>query len=156
VPLHAGANSVRFSGSDTGVAGVDRISVSPLPPPSYEAEAPQNTFSGSARADACSACSGGRKVRFIGNSPNNFLVFNGVEVGETRDYQLTIDATVSGTRSFFVSVNGAAGIQVPVTGTSFNAVTSTTITVPLNAGANAIKFFNDTANAPDLDRITLT
>jgi hypothetical protein len=155
VPLHAGANSVRFSGGDTGVAGVDRISVSPLPPPSYEAEAPQNTFSGSARADACSACSGGRKVRFIGNSPNNFLVFNGVEVGETRDYQLTIDATVSGTRSFFVSVNGAAAIQVPVTGTSFNAVTSTTVTVPLSAGANTIKFFNDTANAPDLDRITL-
>jgi Carbohydrate binding module (family 35)/F5/8 type C domain/Alpha-L-fucosidase len=155
VALDAGANSVRFSGGAAGIVGVDRISVSKLPPPTYEAEAPENTFSGSARADNCSACSGGRKARFIGNSPNNWVRFNNVEVGQSRDYQLTIDATVAGTRSFFVSVNGGPGIEVPVTGTSFNVVTSTTITVPLNAGVNAIKFYNDTANAPDLDRITL-
>jgi len=155
VPLNAGANSVRFSGGSAGAVGVDRISVSKLPPPVFEAEAPDNTFSGTARADSCSACSGGGKVRFIGNSPSNWLRFNNVEVGQGRDYQLTIDSTVSGTRSFFISVNGGDGIEVPVTGTSFNLVTSTAITVPLNAGVNTIRFYNDTGNAPDLDRIAL-
>jgi hypothetical protein len=110
--LQAGANSLRFSGGSGGVVGVDRVSVSKLPPPVFEAEAAGNTFSGSARADNCTACSGGRRVRFIGNSPNNWL--------------------------------------------RFNVVTSSTITVPLNAGGNTVRFYNDTANAPDLDRITLS
>jgi len=47
------------------------------------------------------------------------------------------------------------GSEVPVTGTSWDIPTTTTITVPLNAGTNNVKFYNDNAYAPDLDRITI-
>jgi alpha-L-fucosidase len=44
---------------------------------------------------------------------------------------------------------------VPLTGTSFSTPATTTIPVTLNAGANSIKFFNDSAYAPDLDKISV-
>jgi hypothetical protein len=78
---------------------------------------------------------------------------NGIDVEEAGEYTLTIDYTVSGTRSFWVSVNGASGVEVPVSGTSWDNPTSDTVTVNLAAGQNSIKFYNDTAHGPDLDRI---
>jgi alpha-L-fucosidase len=123
---------------------------------SYEAEAPGNTLNGNAVVNACSGCSGGSKVRFIGNSTSNWVTVNGVTAASAGSHQLTIHGTVSGTRTFFVSVNGAAATQVPLTGTDWAAPVSATISVPLTAGANTIRFFNDGANAPDLDRIVVS
>jgi hypothetical protein len=122
---------------------------------SVEAEASGNTLAGAAAVASCSTCSGGAKVRFIGNSAANYEVVN-VNVAAAGSKQLQITYELSGTRSFFVSVNGGAGVEVPVTGTSWSTPASTTITVSLNAGANTIKFFNNGAYAPDLDRITIT
>jgi hypothetical protein len=122
---------------------------------SVEAEASGNTLAGAAAVASCSTCSGGAKVRFIGNSAANYETVN-VSVASGGSKQLTITYELSGTRSFFVSVNGGAGVEVPVTGTSWSTPASTTITVSLNAGANTIKFYNNGAYAPDLDRITLT
>src|SRR5262245_4415366 len=121
-----------------------------------EGEAGGNTFSGSAVAAACAACSGGQKVRFIGNNATNFVTVNNVNVASAGSYQLQIDYTVDGTRSFFISVNGGAAVEVPVTGTSFATPASAAITVSLNAGSNTIRFFNNAAFAPDLDRISVT
>ena len=50
----------------------------------------------------------------------------------------------------------AAPTQVTLTGTSWTTPATTTITVPLNAGANSVKFANDTAFAPDLDKVAVT
>jgi hypothetical protein len=121
-----------------------------------EAEAAGNAFSGAAAVDACAGCSGGEKVRFIGNAAANFVTVNGVTAASAGPHQLQIDYTVDGARSFFVSVNGGAAVEVPVTGTSWATPASTTLPVTLNAGANAIKVFNNTAFAPDLDRIRVT
>ena len=52
--------------------------------------------------------------------------------------------------------NGGAAVEVSATGTSFATPASTTVTLNLNAGNNAIKFFNNAAFAPDLDRISVT
>ncbi len=123
---------------------------------SYEAEAPGNTLSGGARVSSCGGCSGGQKVGFIGNGPANWVRVNGVTVRSTGTYRLTILAAVSGTRSFFVSVNDGAGVEVPVTGSSFAAPVPVTIEVSLTAGGNTIRFYNDTAYGPDLDRIVVT
>jgi alpha-galactosidase len=120
---------------------------------SIEAEGNGNTFAGSVAVAACAACSGGQKVRFIGNSPANFVTFNNVNVGSAGSFQLQIDYTVDGARSFFVSVNDGAPVEVAVTGTSFAVPATTSTTVRLNAGANTIKIFNAAAFAPDLDRI---
>jgi hypothetical protein len=120
--------------------------------PTAGVEAEDAALSGSAAAASCSTCSGGAKVRFIGNSASNFATFT-VTAAAAGSHQLTITYELDGSRSFFVSTNGAAGTEVPVTGTSWSAPATATVPVTLTAGSNTIKFFNDGANAPDLDRI---
>jgi alpha-L-fucosidase len=120
---------------------------------SIEAEAA--TLSGRAVGAACGGCSGGAKARFIGGGSANHVTFT-TQSAVAGPRQLTIDYTVDGTRSFFVSVNNGPGMEIPVSGTSWGTPASHTITVPLAAGGNTIRFFNDGANAPDLDKITVT
>ena len=62
---------------------------------------------------------------------------------------------LSGTRSLYVSVNGGAGVPLNLSGSSWSTPVSTTLTVSLNAGSNTIRFYNDGAYAPDLDRIVI-
>jgi alpha-galactosidase len=119
---------------------------------SYESEA--GTRSGAAVIAACSTCSGGNKVGYIGNGAANYLT-NTVNVSTAGSKTLTIYYIVSGTRPLFVSVNGGAGTQLNLSGTDWTTPHSTTMTVSLNAGNNTIKFYNDTAYGPDLDRITI-
>ncbi|GAA4564061.1 discoidin domain-containing protein [Planotetraspora kaengkrachanensis] len=118
-------------------------------------EAETGTLNGSAVAAACATCSGGAKVRFIGNNSANHdtLTVNAATAG-TR--QLTVYAEVDGTRSFFVSVNGGTGAELPMTGSSWSTPTTATMNVSLNAGANTLRFYNNGANAPDLDKITIS
>jgi hypothetical protein len=123
---------------------------------SYEAEAAGNTFSGAVAPGACSGCLGGQKVRFIGNGANNFLEINNINVLTAGDYTLTIYYVVSGTRSFSIRVNGGAAMSFTVSGTTWDAPGApVSVTIPLNAGNNSIKFFNNSAFAPDMDRITI-
>jgi hypothetical protein len=123
---------------------------------SYEAEAAGNTFSGAVKPGACTGCSGGEKVRFIGDGASNFLVINNINVSTAGNYTLTIYYVVSGTRSFSISVNGGAAISFTVSGTTWEAPGApVAVTIPLNAGSNSIKFFNNSAFAPDIDRITI-
>src|SRR5205807_9982310 len=68
------------------------------------AEAEAGSIAGAARVGTCSACSGGQKVGFIGNGAANFVTLN-VTPSAAGSRTLTISYLVSGTRSFFVSVN---------------------------------------------------
>jgi polygalacturonase len=110
---------------------------------------------GAAVSAACSTCSGGAKVRFIGGSAANYVSIP-VEANAAGNRRLTIGYELNGARDFFVSVNGGTPIDVPVTGTSWSTPATTTITVPLAAGANTLTFANTTANAPDLDYVTVS
>jgi hypothetical protein len=47
-------------------------------------------------------------------------------------------------------------VEVPLTGTSFATVSTATITVTLNSGSNTVKFYNNSAYAPDLDKISVS
>jgi alpha-L-fucosidase len=130
---------------------------SPPPPPStVEAEASGNTFTGQAAPATCSACSGGGKVKFIGNGTANTATVNNITVTSAGSHQLTITYELNGSRTFDLSVNGGATIAVPLTGTDFNTPATATVTVTLNAGANSVKFFNNSAWAPDLDAVTVS
>jgi hypothetical protein len=132
------------------------VHVQVLPPGwVFIAEAEHASLHGAAGVGGCSQCSGGEKVRFIGNSPNNYATFENVTVEQAGDYPLWIDYTLNGSRSFWVSVNGGPGFEVPVTGTSWDVPTTAITTVHLEAGTNTIKFYNDEAYAPDLDRIRI-
>ncbi|MER6009018.1 CBM35 domain-containing protein, partial [Nonomuraea angiospora] len=119
-----------------------------------EAEDSRNGL-GSAGITNCSPCSGGQKVRNLGGAPDTFVRFEDVVVPEARQYTLFIDFTVNGPRSYFVSVNGEAPVEVKVSGAGNNTPYTTTVPVTLRAGANTVKIYNDTEAAPDLDRISL-
>jgi hypothetical protein len=134
----------------------EEVRVQVLPPGwVFIGEAEAATLNGAAGIGSCAQCSGGQKVRFIGNSPSNYVTFNGVTVDEAGEYPLYIDYTVNGTRSFWVSVNGGPGTEVVLSSDSWDVPATGTTTVTLAAGTNAIKIYNDTAYGPDLDRIRI-
>ncbi len=120
---------------------------------SYEAESPTNTLVGQARISNCTACSGGKKIGFIGKS--GVLTFNGISAPADGDYAVTI-AYLNGppSRQAMVSVNGgtAQTLTFAVT-TDFNTLGVMNVTLHLNAGTNTVQFANPTANAPDIDRL---
>lgn len=154
--------TMRYALAAAGMAGVLGLVVSAtthavaepsIMATSYEAESSSNTRSGAVSTGGCSGCSGDTKIRHIGNSTSNWLRFNSIQASSSGSHQLTIAATVSGTRSFSVSVNGGSAQTVSMTGSSWDVPVTRNITVSLNAGSNTIRFFNDSANAPDLDRI---
>jgi hypothetical protein len=156
VPLTAGANTIRATASTAGGnPNLDFLQVASAGPATTSAEAEDGALGGSAAVAACAACSGGQKVRFIGNGAGNDATLP-VTVAAAGSRTLTLFGTVSGTRSFSVSVNGAAAQTVALTGADFNNPVSATLSVSLTAGMNSIRLFNDTAFAPDLDRITLS
>ncbi|MEV6718337.1 alpha-L-fucosidase [Lentzea sp. NPDC051208] len=119
-----------------------------------EAEDSANQF-GSTGLTNCGACSGAEKVRNIGGSPDAAVTIPQVMVPETRSYRLFFQFTVNGPRSYFVTVNGGAPVEVKLDGAGNNTPYVAEIPVTLNAGANTIRFGNDTAGAPDLDQISL-
>jgi hypothetical protein len=95
-------------------------------------------------------------VTNIGNDTGNDVTLT-VNTDRGGDYLLTIVGSVAGTRSLSVSVNGARATSVPMTGSSFvSPLIARSIVVQLHAHANTIRLGNDTAYAPDLDRITLS
>ena len=141
---------------------VQRAAV-PAPPPrppdppgvTYEGESRANTVHGTTNVGDCPPCSGGSRVRNIGNSASNYVSINGITVAAGGNYTLLIDYVLQGQRSFFVSVNDAAPIELALRGDSWAVPARAAITVPLKAGLNSVRFFNDHAYAPDLDRVVI-
>jgi hypothetical protein len=117
-------------------------------------EAETGTLAGAAASAGCSTCSGGAKVRFIGNGTANTATLT-VNAAAAGSRQLRITYELSGSRSFFVSVNGGTATEVALTGTSWSAPATATTTITLAAGSNTVRFFNTGAWAPDLDRIDI-
>jgi hypothetical protein len=130
--------------------------LSPTPFPggnSYEAES--GALYGAAAIASCSNCSGGQLVGYIGNTSGNYVRLNNISVPSTGDYPMQIYYLVDGTRTFYWDVNGVGGGSVTVSGTSWTTVLNVGVTVTLNAGGNNLRFYNNSAYAPDLDRIVV-
>jgi len=119
-----------------------------------EAEGSANDV-GDAGVTSCSPCSGGQKVRNIGGSAGASVLFPDVTVPAAGHYTLYLDFTVNGDRSYFVSVDGAAPVEVKVSGVGNNTPYTTSVPVNLSAGPNTIRVGNDGSGAPDLDRISV-
>lgn len=119
-----------------------------------EAEDSANDI-GDAGITSCSPCSSGQKVRNIGGSPGAAVTFPGITVATAGQYTLFIDFTVNGDRSYFVTVNGGAPIEVKVSGVGNSTPYTTSVPITLAAGTNTITLGNDHEGAPDLDRISL-
>jgi hypothetical protein len=92
-------------------------------------------------------------VRFVGNGRT--VTFGSLTVPAAGTYHLTITYELSGSRSFYVSVNGGSAIVVACTGTNWSAPAAKTVAVVLQGGANSVTLGNPSTDAPDLDKITL-
>ena len=159
------------AGLTCGGAGQDNICGNPNRV-SYEAEAPSNTIAGAAFTSPCvgyiktpgtqggdpedGTCSAGHRVKYVGNGSSNYVRFNYVKAPVSGTYQLTVYSMVLGTRSISVSVNGGSAKTITVTGDDWFSAIGKSINVSLNAGNNTIKIYNNSAYAPDIDRIVVT
>ena len=161
VTLKAGLNIISFGNPGTYAADLDRIVISgdgKEPAPSfttYEAEGAQ--LSGSANIGGCSYCSGGAYIGNFGGGTQNAVTFNNVMAPQAGTFQLEVDYTENGPRSFYVYVNGGSPIELDVNGSSWDSPQFLLVPVQLNAGANTIVFTNPNAGgyAPGLDSITV-
>lgn len=161
VPVHLekGMNSITFGNPPSYPPDLDRIVISgngDFPAPtttSYEAEVA--TLNGSAVGVFSNYSSGLAKAGNVGGGAANTVTFSNVTVPADGTYQLEIDYQTSGTRSFFMSVNGAAATELDLNGDTFNDPTPTVVPVSLHAGSNTIEFGNASGYAPDLDRIVV-
>jgi len=77
------------------------------------------------------------------------------DMGPAGTYPLAISHLTKGTRTLYLSVSGAPARPITVTGKSTTIPATTTVSVTLNAGPNTLRFSNDTAAAPDLDRVVV-
>jgi hypothetical protein len=136
----------------------------------YEAEAPENGLSGTAKVLEDPAASGKKLVGEIGSGPENALEFCQVEVLESGEYRLVVtfaNAEFRGghsynsqvvDRSAEVSVNGADAQMVYFRNTfAWNNYQTRIMNVTLQAGANTIRFANSARNsfAPQIDKIEI-
>lgn len=127
----------------------------------YEAESPNNTIIPPANIYPCTACSGGLKVGYIGNSSTGgSITFNGINVSKSGNYTLVLyyvdGSTPPGGRTMFMSINNQPAISFTTPGNgSWNSPQSLNLPIVLTAGNNTIKFFNNTAYAADIDRIAI-
>ena len=147
-----------FAGVAVTVLAFRMLPAGPPPPKGtvYEAEAAGNTLSGATVREICEGCSGGTRVRRIGNVAANHVVVNDVMAAEAGSYALQVDYVLSGSRTFLLSVNDGPGIELPLTGTTWAHASTASVNVRLEAGKNKIKVYNDSAYAPDLDRLVVS
>ncbi|MBB5850923.1 hypothetical protein HDA45_001010 [Amycolatopsis umgeniensis] len=120
-----------------------------------EAESFRNDHDGRARLGWCSSCSGSFQVTGLGGGPRNSVTYQGVTVSEAGNHRLQLDTQSGRATSVAVSVNGGVPIETTIEDGTPGIVTSTTIPVPLNAGANTVKVFSNAPSGPALDRIAI-
>ena len=161
VTLLAGNNTITFGNPGTYAPDLDRIVISSdgsaVAPDftTYEAEAAQ--LSGTASVGGCGFCSGGAYVGNYGAGNQNAVTFPAVTVAKAGTYQLEIDYTTSGLRTFYIYVNNGSPTVLNVNGSTFDSPVPALISVQLNAGANKIVITNPNPGgyAPGLDGITV-
>ena len=155
-----GSYPLVVTGVGGGLTHTETVTLVVLAPTFYEAEAA--VLAGGATKVACSSCSGGYLVENLGytsSSANGTLTFNNVNAATSGIYALTVYYTNGDitTRTANIGVNGSTStlsISGNITG-SWTTVNTVTVNVTLAAGNNTIEFFNNSAPAPAIDRISL-
>jgi len=158
VTLDKGVNSITFGNAATWAADLDRIVISgdgdAVPPVSTTYEAEAAVMAGKAGDVGCSFCSSGGRAGYLGGEGNT-VTFTNVIVPRGGLYAMEVDYLTIGPRSFHVAVNGEQRMTLNLNGSSFESPAYVVVSVFLQAGTNTIQFTNPTANAPDLDCITI-
>lgn len=156
VSLNAGSNTIKFYNDTATAPNLDSIVIAPIAPASTTYEAESATLNGTVGIAACAYCSAGNAVNNIGGGTTNDVTFANVSVAVAGTYSMKINYLTNSTKTYYISVNGAAGTALPLTGTVWSTTYNTTIPVTLNVGVNTIKFYNNTGSAPNLDSIIIS
>ena len=162
LPLRAGANTIEFSNSSAYAPDFEAITVPSAATTSttdYLAASSSSTLAGGAVVQSCSACTGGKKVGYVGEGGT--LTLNGVSASSAGTYPVLIeycDGSSGDTgRSATITVNGVVVQTVVFTPTgSFSTPGTVTVYLPLNAGSNTVEFSDASAYAPDFNGITVS
>jgi len=100
-------------------------------------------------------CSGGAKVNFLGNSPDNCIEFRDIFANNPGSYHLKIFYLCRENRSATISVNGKDTVLTDLNSGRLNAIANLTIPINLTKGYNTVRISNATAMLPDIDKIQL-
>lgn len=162
VSLSKGTNTIKFYNDTYWAPDLDRVVINtwdapPVAPAGteYEAEAGGNTLYGEAGIYDCGNCSGGKMVGYLGMT--GAVQFNNVYAGSGGNYTMRMYYLTADPRSFYINVNGAdiGKFDCAISG-GWDVVRAMDVTVSLNQGNNTIKFYNNSAYAPSLDKIRIT
>ncbi len=119
-------------------------------------EAEYATVLGKARTDRKLGASGKKVVGYIGKGYENRLEFNNLYVSEAGEYDVDIHYLSKENRDLSILVNGSDNIElVDLNSGSWNKVAVETVKVYLDKGDNSIVLYNDSAYAPDIDKIVV-
>jgi len=148
VNLQQGTNTIMFSNPSGNAPDIDRFVVSR----SFEAEAPQNTRTGSTSVASCGPCSGGSKIGNLFGAST--LTFTGVTASNSGSTTVFITYASADPRSAKIRVGNGPSIDVqfPATG-GWNTPSVKTIALPLTVGTNTITIDSANGYAPDIDLI---
>lgn len=117
----------------------------------YEAE--HGVLAGGANVATGAQYSNGNKVQGIGSGGS---VTIHCDVAATGSYELAVAYTAATQKTFNVSVNGGATVDLVCRATGGAGLVGVEVmTVTLTAGANTIAFSNSGASAPDLDSVSI-
>lgn len=107
-------------------------------------------------------CSGGGKVAFLGNHPDNWLEWRDVYSREGGLYDMNIRYLAGKEGFVMMSVNGKKSIrielpqkQLSIIGHEANEPANVTVRIALRKGKNIIRLSNPEDWAPDIDCMTL-
>ncbi|MWV47381.1 family 16 glycosylhydrolase [Paenibacillus sp. HJL G12] len=109
-----------------------------------------------AKVNETNAASGKRVAGYIGNGPENYAEFKDIYAPSAGNYPIQIGYISGENRDLFVQVNNGIPIQLSALNSgSWSSKASVSASVNLNSGLNTIRFFNDSASAPDIDSFTI-
>ncbi len=147
----AQATAIAVKATTTAIAAAT-ATVQAYQPHVYEAESPDNVLSGGARVENCDRCSGGKKVAYVGHG--GILEFKNVVVSYSGDFTLTLYYGTTNNRIAYIAVNGGSPIALNFSSTDgFDNISTQSVVIHLNAGANVIMIYNNNDWAPDFDKI---
>ena len=171
--LTAGINRIGVDGLSTEFGAVVHLDYLEVAPGSgvldtYQAEAQDNTLTGTVVVQNDELASGGQYVGGIGNGVTNALQFNNAYAPADGLYRMVVhfaNAESRGTHSYNnqiaeryadISVNGDAPQRMYFRNTFFWTNYQTTVVdVILETGINTIQFSNPDASAPHIDMIQI-
>ena len=159
VTLREGDNTIELGNATTQMPEVTQIELVYLAPVSPSLEAEHARSFGSVNIQKDDRASGRQYIGNLGNGAANYVTFY-YDADEAGDYDLTIYYYSAADRNMYYQLNGGTKVRRAFGSTgSWNGsqpVGTKTIRIQLKAGQNTISLGNETAAAPNVDKIELT